>query len=168
MVRPPDEGVAMAKASWSRRLRYALTMAWVVPVAAVEHVLVRLGLRPGVMPVPVPHPDGSMTCLVIAHGFPVPENAISHHGWTPGLLTVHRDRVEFRLFDDEVVGSFRREGVVVTLRWPGEGVLKRAVMARVRVELPDGRVFRINLRTAYKEVVEDLAGRPLGKRAAGG
>ncbi|WP_066368347.1 hypothetical protein [Herbidospora mongoliensis] len=157
----------MAKASWARRLRFALIMVWLVPVAAVEHVLIRLGLRPG-LPVPVRHPDGSMTVHGIMHGFPVPEDAFSHHGWVPGLLTVHRDRVTHQPFSADDVFSFPREGMVVTVDWPGQGVLKRGASARIRVELPDGRVFRINLRAAYKEVVEDLAGRPLGRRAAGG
>ncbi|WP_157520754.1 hypothetical protein [Herbidospora daliensis] len=149
----------MTRSPWRHRLR-------VVPGAAVEALLKRLGLRPR-SPAPVRNPDGSTTCSGIAHGFPVPAHAMSHRGWTHGLLTVHRDQVTFRLSDGDVLCSFPREGMVVTVRWPGEGVLKRGVMARVRVDLPDGRVIRINLRTAYREVVEDLAGRPLGKRAAG-
>ncbi|TKK83638.1 hypothetical protein FDA94_32830 [Herbidospora galbida] len=156
----------MMKASPARRLKAAALLVWLLPALTVEAVLVRLGLRPR-PPVPMRNPDGSVTVTAIVHGFPVPVHAFSHHGWVPGDLTVYPDRVVHQPSGPDEAHSFIREGAIVTVGWPGEGVLKRGVMARVRVDLPDGRVIRINLRTAYKEVVEDLAGRPLGRRAAG-
>ncbi|WP_157521777.1 hypothetical protein [Herbidospora cretacea] len=156
----------MPRMPWRRRLRYTLILAWALPLAAVQHVLVRLGLLPG-LPVPLRHPDGAVTVHGAAHGFPPVGDAAPHEGWQIGFLTVHRDRVAFHPLPGSVECSFPREGAVVTVDWPGRGVLKLGASARVRVELPDGRVFLINLRTAYQEVVEDLAGRPLGRRAAG-